>query len=102
MKLREKLSNLFLVLQRFLMKKQENFKVNKLNELNVLESNQNLLEELDQVQNQLQLAHVIFNFQTNIDLVASSIYYIDALETKYNYLIKEARKRQLRCALKPV
>lgn len=60
----------------------------------------NILEELALVQNQLERAHVVFNFQTNLDLIESSIYYIEALESKYSYLLKKAKEMRLNCVLK--
>ncbi len=100
-----KLNSWFFTLQKFIFKKFLNT-TNSINSISAHfdeEQNNNLLlEELDLVQNQLAQAHVVFNSQTNVDLIESSIYYIDSLETKYNYLIKEARKRQLKCVLKSI
>ena len=63
---------------------------------NLKKANDLILEELAFVQNQLECANVVFNAQTNLDLIESSIYHIDSLEKKYNYLLKEARRRQLK------
>ena len=52
-----------------------------------------ILLELAEVKNQLEHAQLLFNSQTNLDLIDSCIYQIDSLEAKYNYLIKEARKK---------
>lgn len=63
---------------------------------NLERANDLILEELESVQNQLRCANVAFNVQTNFDLIESSIYHIDSLEKKYNYLLKEVRRRQLK------
>lgn len=117
MKISSKLNGLFAPLQKFLFKKQSGSsfdgakivgdlkqKLGFYEELSNFDEveKRNILEELLSVQSQLERAHVIFNFQTNIDLIESSIYYIESLESKYNYLIKRARELQIRRALKPV
>ena len=55
-----------------------------------------ILLELEEVKNQLEHAQLLFNSQTNLDLIDSCIYQIDSLEAKYNYLIKEARKKGIK------
>ena len=58
-----------------------------------------ILEDLALVQSKLEQAYVVFNLQTNIDLIESAIYYIESLESRYRYLIKQARKMQLKNGL---
>ena len=114
LKISDKLSVLVALLQKFLSKKQDEAKVVEngnieetkqfvdfYGEFNELEK-RTILEELALVQDKLEQAHVMFNFQTNFDLIESSIYYIESLESKYNYLIKRARELRLKCALKSV
>ena len=52
--------------------------------------------EIAKVQDQLIQAQLLFDTQTNLDLIESCIYQIEALEVKYNYLIKEARAKGLK------
>lgn len=120
MKISEKLNGLFIIMQKILPKRQNTFKVVDYSNEKDVESfkqvsdfcenlscfseieKQNILEELALVQNKLERAHVIFNFQTDIDLIESLIYYIESLESRYNYLIKRAREMHLKCALKSI
>ncbi len=59
-------------------------------------SNNEILIELAEVKNQLEHAQLLFNLQTDLDLIESCIYQIDSLEAKYNYLLKEARKHGIK------
>ena len=59
-------------------------------------SNNEILMELAEVKNQLEHAQLLFNLQTDLDLIESCIYQIDSLEAKYNYLLKEARKHGIK------
>ena len=59
-------------------------------------SNNKILIELAEVKNQLEHAQLLFNLQTDLDLIESCIYQIDSLEAKYNYLLKEARKKGIK------
>ena len=61
-----------------------------------------LLQEIEEVKLMLKQANVEFNSQTNSDLIESCIYNLESLETKYNYLIKEARKQKIRCDAKVI
>ena len=61
-----------------------------------LEDDKISVEELAELKNQLENAQLLFNSQTNLDLIDSCIYQIDSLEAKYNYLIKEARKKGIK------
>lgn len=117
MKISDRLNGFLLMVQKFLPKKQSASKLvdcrkveelkkpadfcNELTNFDEIEKKK-ILEDLALVQSKLEHAHVVFNFQTNIDLIESSIYYIESLESKYSYLIKQARKMQLKCALKSV
>ena len=80
MKLIEKISNLLAIVNQY-------FRKNNV-------SSDKILLELAEVKNQLEHAQLLFNSQTNLDLIDSFIYQIDSLEAKYNYLIKEARKKR--------
>ena len=58
--------------------------------------NDKILIELEEVKTQLEHAQLLFDSQTNLDLIDACIYQIDSLEAKYNYLIKEARKKGIK------
>ncbi len=82
MNLIEKMRNLLAVINQY-------FKKNNVH-------SDKILLELEEVKNQLEHAQLLFNSQTNLDLIDSCIYQIDSLEAKYNYLIKEARKKGIK------
>lgn len=82
MNLMEKMRNLLAVINQY-------FKKNNVH-------SDKILLELEEVKNQLEHAQLLFNSQTNLDLIDSCIYQIDSLEAKYNYLIKEARKKGIK------
>ena len=82
MKLIEKISNLLAIVNQY-------FRKNNV-------SSDKILLELAEVKNQLEHAQLLFNSQTNLDLIDSCIYQIDSLEAKYNYLIKESRKKGIK------
>ena len=99
-----KLNSIFGVVQGFLFKKRIRDEVD-LQSTYVLEDTKcgaNLLEEIEEVKIMLEQANMEFNSQTNSDLIESCIYNIEALEKKYNYLIKEARRQKIRCDAKPI
>ncbi len=82
MKLIEKVRNLLAIINQY-------FKKNN-------RHSDKILLELAEVKDQLEHAQLLFNSQTNLDLIDSCIYQIDSLEAKYNYLIKEARKKGIK------
>lgn len=82
MKLIEKIRNLLSIIDQYF--KKSNVHSDK------------ILLELEEVKNQLDHAQLLFNSQTNLDLIDACIYQIDSLEAKYNYLIKEARKKGIK------
>lgn len=80
-----------------------NFKKNYNENLKVLEkSNEDkekiyeLLNEIEYVKNMLKVATNEFNNQTEKELIESSIYLVLSLETKLNYLIKEAKRKNIK------
>ena len=82
MNIREKTNDLLAIIRQY-------FKKNSV-------SNNEILMELAEVKNQLEHAQLLFNLQTDLDLIESCIYQIDSLEAKYNYLLKEARKHGIK------
>jgi len=104
-----KINGFFTILQRLFKKNNkinlESFKKNEVEEIKEKDYNfENdeflLISEIEEVKFMLEQAKVEFNNQTDFDLISSSIYYIRALETKLNYLIKKARKNNVRCSEK--
>lgn len=55
-----------------------------------------LIKEIEYVKNMLTIATNEFNNQTEKELIESSIYLVLSLETKLNYLIKEAKRKNIR------
>ena len=82
MNIREKTNDLLAIIRQY-------FKKNSV-------SNNEILMELAEVKNQLEHAQLLFNLQTDLDLIESCLYQIDSLEAKYNYLLKEARKHGIK------
>ena len=70
MNIREKTNDLLAIIRQY-------FKKNSV-------SNNEILMELAEVKNQLEHAQLLFNLQTDLDLIESFIYQIDSLEAKYN------------------
>ena len=55
-----------------------------------------MLEEIEDVKEELQFAMEEFNQQTEEGLVESSIYLVRSLEAKLNYLIKKAKRKNIK------
>ena len=68
-------------------------------EKNDLEKNQELLKNLEIVKNNLKNMHNNLQFADG-DLIDYYTYQIKAEESKYNYLIKQAKKNKLKIANK--
>lgn len=56
-----------------------------------------LINDLMQVHDELQQTRNYFDLVNDLDLIESCIYQMESLETKYNYLLKEARKKGIQC-----
>lgn len=82
MKIKEKVNNAVSIIRDRIFKKNKN--------------DNSILMEIAKVQDQLVHAQLLFDTQTNLDLIESCIYQIESLEVKYNYLIKEARAKGLK------
>ena len=99
----EKTANLLVAVKRLL--KNKLFKYSKndiccLEKQEVEKENLEILEDLEDIRLKLIQANTEFNIHTNSDLIESAIYNLESLETKYNYLIKQARKRKIQCDAK--
>ncbi len=57
---------------------------------------QRLMDELQETHRLLENARQRFDLETNFDLIEVAILEVDALERKYSYLLKEAKKERLR------
>ena len=57
---------------------------------------QQLMGELQETHRLLENARQRFDLETNFDLIEVAILEVDALERKYSYLLKEAKKERLR------
>ncbi len=57
---------------------------------------QRLMGELQETHRLLENARQRFDLETNFDLIEVAILEVDALERKYSYLLKEAKKERLR------
>ena len=57
---------------------------------------QRLMVELQETHRLLENARQRFDLETNFDLIEVAILEVDALERKYSYLLKEAKKERLR------
>ena len=55
-----------------------------------------ILNEIREVKKDLKCANSEFNCHTETDLIESSVYLIRALEKKLNFLLKEARKKNIK------
>ncbi len=55
-----------------------------------------LLEEIENVKEMLKSAIEEFNQQTEEELIEASIYFVCSLETKLNYLIKQAKRKNIK------
>lgn len=53
--------------------------------------NQQLMEDLSDVKMKLDSAHCRFEYALEEDLVDSTIFEIESLETRYSYLLKQAK-----------
>lgn len=71
----------FIILEKIKKEKEEEFR---------------LLEEIEDVKEELQFAMEEFNQQTEEGLVESSIYLVRSLEAKLNYLIKKAKRKNIK------
>lgn len=71
----------FLILEKIKEEKEEEFR---------------LLEEIENVKEMLKFAVEEFNQQTEEGLVESSIYLVLSLEAKLNYLIKQAKRKNIK------
>ena len=101
----EKFNGIFLTIQKIIFKKAEKVKLNEEDKFYLAEMERKrceILEEIEEVKSKLKHANTEFNSQTDFDLIESCIYNIESLETRYNYLIKEARKQKIRCDAKVV
>ncbi len=101
----EKFSGIFITIQKIMSKKAEKVKLNEEDKFYLAEMERKrceILEEMEEVKAKLKHANTEFNLQTDFDLIESCIYNIESLEKRYNYLIKEARKRKIRCGAKMV
>ena len=104
MHLCEKISGIFLAFQKLFFRKgvlKKGDRANNKKEVTKIlcedkNSHINILKEIEQVKVLLEQANIEFNSQINSDLIESCIYNIESLETRYNYLIKEARKLNIR------
>lgn len=54
--------------------------------------NNNLIADIQLIRRELATARSRFDFETDFELVEASIYHISALETRYNHLIKLAKR----------
>ncbi len=71
----------FLILEKIKKEKEEEFR---------------LLEQIESVKEMLKFAIKEFNQQTEEGLVESSIYLVLSLEAKLNYLIKQAKRKNIK------
>lgn len=55
-----------------------------------------ILDEIREVKENLKCATSEFNLQTETELIESSVFLIRALEKKLNFLLKEARQKNIK------
>lgn len=60
------------------------------------------LEELREVKHRLDAARCFFQSVSDHDLVAASVYEINALQARYCYLLHQAKLNNLRCNTIPL
>ena len=60
--------------------------------------NQQIIEDIADVRMQLKSAHCRFEHALDDEMVVSTIYEIESLESRYGYLLKQARARGILCA----
>lgn len=59
--------------------------------------NQQIMDDIADVQLQLKSAHCRFEHALDDEMVESTIYEIESLESRYGYLLKQARARGIFC-----
>lgn len=60
--------------------------------------NQQLIDDISDVKMRLDSAHCRFDYALEEDLVESIIYEIESLESRYGYLLKQAKTRGILCS----
>ena len=60
--------------------------------------NQQLINDISDVKMKLASAHCRFDYALEEELVESTIYEIESLESRYGYLLKQAKMRGVLCS----
>lgn len=81
-----------------------NLKLSILDKIRKNESNsddEQLLEDIRTICKKMDAAYTRFEFEKDEDLVEAAIYEIEALKSRYRYLLKIAKQRELQGVVRP-